>query len=198
MIFKRLFDLAITIPGVLVLSPLLLAVALWVKWDSPGPVLFRQLRVGKGGRLFQVLKFRTMGVGAEAKGPKITVDRDSRITRSGTFMRRHKLDELPQLINVLKGEMSLVGPRPEVPEYVEKYPPHVRDVVLSIAPGITDLASIRFKDEMALLAGVSDPEKTYVEEILPQKLDIYQQYVLERSLWLDMRLICRTFTAIFA
>ncbi len=195
---KRLFDLAITIPGVLVLSPLLLAVALWVKWDSPGPVLFRQLRVGKGGRLFQVLKFRTMGVGAEAKGPKITVDRDSRITRSGTFMRRHKLDELPQLINVLKGEMSLVGPRPEVPEYVERYPPDVRDVVLSVAPGITDLASIRFKDETRLLAGVSDPEKTYVEEILPQKLELYQQYVRERSLWLDVRLIWRTLTAIFA
>lgn len=195
---KRLLDLALTIPGVLVLSPLLLAVALWVKWDSPGPVLFRQLRVGKGGRLFQVLKFRTMVVGAEAEGPKITVDRDSRITRSGTFIRRHKLDELPQLINVLKGEMSLVGPRPEVPEYVERYPPDVRDVVLSVAPGITDPASIRFKDETKLLAGVSDPEKTYVEEILPQKLELYQQYVRERSLWLDVRLIWRTLTAIFA
>lgn len=194
---KRLFDLFWTVPGVILLSPLLAMVAVWIKLDSSGPVFFRQTRVGRYGKLFQVMKFRTMVIDAEAKGLKITVGRDPRITRSGHFLRKYKLDELPQLFNVLHGEMSLVGPRPEVPEYVACYPTDVRDKVLSIKPGITDRASIEFKDENRLLAGAADPARTYIEEILPVKLRYYVQYADEQSLWLDYCLIMRTLFAIF-
>ncbi|MEW6221014.1 MAG: sugar transferase [Thermodesulfobacteriota bacterium] len=193
---KRLFDLALTIPGLLLLSPLLLGIALWIRFDSPGPVLFRQRRVGKGGRPFFVLKFRTMVVDAEARGPKITVGDDPRITRSGRFLRQSKLDELPQLLNVVKGDMSLVGPRPEVPEYVALYPPEVREEVLSTPPGITDFASIEFKEESRILAEAGDPHRAYLETILPIKLAHYRRYVRKRSLALDLLLIVRTIWAI--
>jgi lipopolysaccharide/colanic/teichoic acid biosynthesis glycosyltransferase len=194
--FKRLFDLCLAIPGAVIVSPVLLGIAAWVKWDSPGPVLFRQVRVGRGGRPFKVLKFRTMLAGAEGKGPPITIGSDPRITRCGAFIRKHKLDELPQLFNVIKGEMSLVGPRPEVPEYVALYPPEVRDVVLSVPPGVTDLASIEFKDESILLAASEDPRRTYIAEILPRKLDLYVSYVGKRSLSLDVQVIAKTIRAI--
>lgn len=193
---KRLFDIAFAALALLLLCPLLLAIALWVRLDSPGPVFFRQERVGRGGRLFGIYKFRTMHTGAEAMGPQITVGEDARITRAGAWLRRSKVDELPQFLNVLRGDMSVVGPRPEVPRYVAQYPADVRQAVLSVRPGITDLASIEFRDESALLARSSDPERTYVEQILPAKLRHAQQYVRTRSLWLDLRIIARTALAL--
>jgi lipopolysaccharide/colanic/teichoic acid biosynthesis glycosyltransferase len=196
---KRLFDLITAGAGLLLLAPLLLLVALWIRLDSPGPVLFRQQRVGRHGVLFDILKFRTMSANpAESRhaGNQLTVGRDPRITRAGRFLRSSKLDELPQLINVLQGTMSLVGPRPEVPRYVDCYPPAVRTTVLSVAPGITDLASILYKEESDILGRAADPERTYVETILPVKLDYYQRYVRERSFWLDLRIIVRTLAAV--
>lgn len=193
---KRLFDVVFAALALLLLSPLLLALALWVRLDSPGPVFFRQQRVGLGGRLFGIYKFRTMHTGAEAAGPQITVGRDARITRAGAWLRRSKLDELPQFINVLRGDMSVVGPRPEVPRYVAHYPAELRAVVLSVRPGITDLASIAFRNESDLLAHSPDPERTYVEQVLPTKLRYARQYVHTRSLWLDLRIIARTVLAL--
>ena len=193
---KRLFDIAFALLALLLLGPLLLVVALWVRLDSPGPVFFRQQRVGRSGQLFDIYKFRTMQTGAEAMGPQITVGEDARITRAGAWLRRSKVDELPQFLNVLRGDMSVVGPRPEVPRYVAQYPADVRETVLSVRPGITDLASIEFRDESALLARSSDPERTYVEQILPAKLRHAQEYVRTRSLWLDLRIIARTVLAV--
>lgn len=193
---KRLFDIGFAVLALLLLGPLLLAVALWVRLDSPGPVLFRQQRVGQGGRLFGIVKFRTMRPDAEAAGPQITIGQDARITRAGAWLRRSKLDELPQFLNVLRGDMSVVGPRPEVPRYVALYPAEVRETVLSVRPGITDLASIEFRDESLLLAHSSDPERTYVEQILPAKLLHAQRYVRTHSLWLDLRIIGRTVLAV--
>jgi lipopolysaccharide/colanic/teichoic acid biosynthesis glycosyltransferase len=189
---KRLFDITLSLLALVLLCPLLLAVVLWVRLDSPGPVLFRQQRVGRGGRLFGILKFRTMQVNAEAAGLQITVGQDPRITSAGRWLRRSKLDELPQLLNVLRGEMSMVGPRPEVPRYVALYPADQRATVLSVRPGITDLASLAFRDESTLLARSTDPERTYVEEILPIKLLHACDYVARRSLWLDLRILALT------
>jgi lipopolysaccharide/colanic/teichoic acid biosynthesis glycosyltransferase len=169
--------------------------ALWVRLDSPGPVLYRQQRVGRNGVLFDILKFRTMKERLDP-GQQLTVGRDPRITRAGRFLRHYKLDELPQLINVVQGTMSLVGPRPEVPRYVDCYPPAVRATVLSVAPGITDLASILYKEESEVLGRAADPEQAYVETILPVKLEYYQRYVRERSFWLDLRIIFGTLAAI--
>lgn len=192
---KRLFDVGGAGIGLLLLAPLLLALALWVRLDSPGPVLFRQQRVGRHGVCFDILKFRTM-VARPDDGGQLTVGRDPRITRGGRFLRSSKLDELPQLINVLQGTMSLVGPRPEVPRYVDCYPPAARAAVLSVAPGITDLASILYKEESEILGRAADPERAYVETILPVKLEYYQRYVRERSFWLDLRIIFRTLAAV--
>jgi lipopolysaccharide/colanic/teichoic acid biosynthesis glycosyltransferase len=192
---KRLFDMLAAGCGLLLLAPVLLAIALWIRLDSPGPVLFRQRRVGRHGRLFDIYKFRTMADRPD-DGRQLTVGQDPRITRAGRFLRRTKLDELPQLLNVLEGTMSLVGPRPEVPRYVDRYPPAVRQTVLSVAPGITDLAAIRFKDENDILGRAQDPERAYVETILPVKLEYYQRYVRERSFWLDLRIIFQTLAAI--
>jgi lipopolysaccharide/colanic/teichoic acid biosynthesis glycosyltransferase len=192
MITKRIFDLTLTIPGLLLLSPLLVVIALWIKLDSPGPVLFRQQRTGRHGEYFKVLKFRTMVMDAETHGEKITVAGDPRITRSGFFLRKYKLDELPQLFNVVKGEMSLVGPRPEVPEYVKYYPNDAKQLVLSVPPGITDLASIKFRKENELLASAPDPVATYINDIIPAKLSYYKEYVLHRSLLMDIKLIIKT------
>ena len=189
---KRVLDLVLVVPGILLLSPLLLLLAVWVRVDSPGPVLFRQERVGLMGRPFMILKFRTMVVDAESQGPQITVGSDHRITRSGRILRKYKLDELPQLFNVLKGEMSLVGPRPEVPRYVALYPEPARRTVLSVPPGITDPASIRFMDESVLLARASDPELYYVDKILPEKIAAYEHYVANRSLIKDLSVIWHT------
>jgi lipopolysaccharide/colanic/teichoic acid biosynthesis glycosyltransferase len=192
---KRLFDLVAASLGLVVLAPLLLALALWIKLDTPGPALFRQVRVGRHGVPFDIIKFRTMRHAQDA-GRQLTVGRDPRITRAGHFLRRYKLDELPQLLNVVGGSMSLVGPRPEVPRYVDRYPLEARATVLSVKPGITDLAAILYKEENDILGKADDPERTYVETILPVKLAYYQRYVKERSFTGDLRIIFLTLAAI--
>ena len=192
---KRLFDLLAAAVGLVLLAPLLVLIGLWVRCDSPGPALFRQKRVGRDGVIFDILKFRTM-TGQARPGPLLTVGADARITRAGHFLRRHKLDELPQLVNVLRGDMSLVGPRPEVPRYVACYPAEVRSVVLSVRPGLTDWASICYRDESAILAGSTDPEQTYLNAVMPAKLAINVRYVRERSFWTDLRIIFSTLGAL--
>jgi len=196
MIAKRLFDLIFALAGTILLLPVFVCIAIWIKLDSSGPVFFRQERVGRFGKCFRIFKFRSMCLDAEAKGRQITVGEDPRITRSGSFLRHYKLDELPQLLNVVMGEMSLVGPRPEVSRYVALYPVDVRELVLSVPPGITDYASIEYKDENAILGRAVDPDKAYIEEVLPVKLMYYQRYVAERSLWVDLKLIMKTLRAI--
>jgi lipopolysaccharide/colanic/teichoic acid biosynthesis glycosyltransferase len=192
---KRIFDLCCVLPGLILLSPLFLLIALWIKFDSRGPIFFMQTRIGQFGKPFKIIKFRTMF--SKTAGKKLTVGRDARITRCGHFLRRYKLDELPQLINILKGEMSLVGPRPEVPEYVEFYPDSIKEYVLSVPVGITDYASIEFHNESELLATSFQPEVDYIEKILPIKLAYHQQYVKEQSLYLDILLILKTLKRIF-
>jgi lipopolysaccharide/colanic/teichoic acid biosynthesis glycosyltransferase len=194
---KRAFDVLFSAAVLLLLSPLLLAVAAWIKLDSRGPVFFRQVRVGRHGREFRILKFRTMHVDAPAKGPQITVGRDPRITRSGHVLRKYKIDEFPQFINVLIGDMSVVGPRPEVPRYVAMYPAATRELVLSVRPGITDLASIEYRDENERLGRSADPERTYVEQVMPAKLAFCERYVRERSFAGDLGIIGRTFAVSF-
>ncbi|MET0856933.1 MAG: sugar transferase [Telluria sp.] len=192
---KRLFDIAASLAGLIVLAPLFALAALWIKLDSPGPVFFRQQRVGRHGKLFSIYKFRTMAAAPDTSA-QLTVGCDRRITGAGAFLRKHKLDELPQLINVLQGAMSLVGPRPEVPRYVACYPAAVRTIVLSVAPGITDWASILYREESAILGRSADPERAYVETILPNKLDYYVRYVRERGFWTDLRIIASTLLAL--
>jgi len=189
---KRLFDIVCAGLGLLLLCPVLILLALWIKWDSPGPVLFRQERVGRFGRPFYIHKFRSMRVDAPALGPQITVGEDPRITRSGRLLRAAKLDELPQLWDVLRGAMSLVGPRPEVPRYVALYTPEQRELVLSVRPGITDLASIEYRDENRLLGESADPERCYVEQVMPAKLALAARYVQTRSFGGDLVLVLRT------
>jgi lipopolysaccharide/colanic/teichoic acid biosynthesis glycosyltransferase len=191
MLIKRAFDFVSALVGLVFLSPVLILTAVLIRMDSPGPALFMQERVGKGGRIFRIIKFRTMTRGAETKS-QITVGHDARVTRIGYALRRFKIDELPQLLNVFRGEMSLVGPRPEVPRYVACYPERVRKTVLSVPPGITDWASIEFREESALLGQANDPERTYIEEILPVKLDYYVRYVRERSFVVDLKIIFLT------
>ncbi len=193
---KRLFDLICAGCGLVLLAPLLLGIALWIKLDSRGPVFFRQQRVGRFGAPFRIHKFRTMREDAPARGPQLTVGADPRITRAGRFLRRHKLDELPQLIDVFAGTMSLVGPRPEVPRYVALYPAALRDKVLSVRPGITDPASIEYRDESALLAAANDPERAYIEQVMPAKLRFAAEYVERRSMLGDLRLIGATLRAL--
>ena len=191
-VLKRLFDLIGSALLLVVLSPLLLIVAVAVKLDSRGPVLFRQERMGRGFRPFTIYKFRTMVADAPRLGGKLTAgDRDPRITRVGRLLRRWKLDELPQLVNILKGDMSIVGPRPEVPRYVEMFREDYA-VILSVRPGVTDPASLKYLNEAKLLSAATDPEETYVREILPEKIALAKQYVAHQSLLTDMRLICQT------
>jgi lipopolysaccharide/colanic/teichoic acid biosynthesis glycosyltransferase len=196
LIAKRLFDLLCAGLGLLFLAPLFLLIALMIKLDTAGPVFFRQERVGRFGIHFRIHKFRTMTVNAEAKGLQLTTGNDGRITRTGQWLRKYKLDELAQLIDVVLGKMSLVGPRPEVPRYVAMYPEAARKIILSVRPGITDLASIEFKDENEILTVSKDPERDYIEKILPKKIHLYQKYVSERSLWFDLALIFKTIRAI--
>ncbi len=189
---KRLFDLVGAAVALLLLAPLLLVVALAVKLDSPGPVFFRQERVGRGGVPFRIHKFRTMRVDAPALGPQVTVGRDPRITRVGHWLRDRRIDELPQFIDVLLGRMSLVGPRPEVPRFVAHYPAALKAQVLAVRPGITDPASLAHIDEAALLAASADPERTYVEQILPHKLALQATYAASATLWSDIGVLGRT------
>jgi lipopolysaccharide/colanic/teichoic acid biosynthesis glycosyltransferase len=189
---KRMFDLAGATIALLLASPLMLLAALAIKLDSPGPVFFRQERVGRGGKSFEVHKFRTMVADAPSRGPALTVGDDARITRVGRWLRHSKLDELPQLLDVLAGDMSLVGPRPEVPRYVALYPADLRDKVLSLKPGITDPVSLEFADESALLARAADPEREYVEVILPRKLCASAAYAERATLATDLSVLLRT------
>ena len=196
MISKRLFDLFFSSLGLCALGPLLLLIAASIKLDSPGPVFFRQERVGRFGKPFRIHKFRTMRHDPSAQGLQITVGADSRITRVGHYLRGSKFDELPQLMDVWLGSMSLVGPRPEVPRYVAYYSQAMREKVLSVRPGITDIASIEYRDESAVLARAQDPEQAYINEVMPQKLALAASYVDHASVWLDIKLICRTIMAI--
>jgi lipopolysaccharide/colanic/teichoic acid biosynthesis glycosyltransferase len=188
---KRLFDLLGALAGLLLLAPVGLLIALAVKLDSPGPVFFRQSRVGRHGKLFLIHKFRTMRDAPEP-GLPLTAPDDPRVTRVGRWLRDTKLDELAQLIDVLRGDMSLVGPRPEVPRYVALYPAALRDKILSVRPGITDPASLAYRDESRQLGRSSDPEHTYIHTVMPAKLQLAAQYVDQANLWLDLRLILST------
>lgn len=188
---KRLFDLAFTIPGLILLSPLFGLVAIAVKLGDGGPVFFRQQRVGRGGVLFSVFKFRSMCVDAEKHGPLITIGNDPRITPVGCILRRSKLDELPQLINVLLGEMSLVGPRPKVKQYTDRFPEDQR-AVLELMPGITDPASLEYRDEQRYLAQFKNPEEVYVELAIPHKLQINLEYARKANICTDFVVILRT------
>ncbi|HSM21168.1 MAG TPA: sugar transferase [Rubrivivax sp.] len=187
---KRLFDLLGATLALLLLSPLLLAAALAIRLDSRGPVFYRQQRVGRHGVPFRIHKFRTMHHGAG--GPLLTVGDDPRITRVGAFLRRTRIDELPQFIDVLQGHMSLVGPRPEVPRYVAHYPPELRDRVLAVRPGITDPASLAYIDEGGLLAAAADPEREYVQVILPAKLQASVDYAEHATPWTDLGVLWTT------
>ena len=192
---KRLFDIIASGLGLLILSPLFLVVAVWVKLDSPGPVFYKQIRVGRNNKDFFLYKFRSMRVGSDKKGLITVGGHDPRVTRSGYYIRKYKLDEFPQLINVFKGEMSLVGPRPEVRKYVDLYTPEQMHV-LDVRPGITDLASIRYRNENELLEHASDPEQYYRDVVMQDKLRINLEYVRNHSFLGDIRLIFNTFIAI--
>lgn len=188
---KRLFDIAASIIGILVLSPVFLLFVLAVRLSGPGPVLFKQDRVGLHGRVFRIMKFRSMVQDAERRGGKLTVSGDSRITSLGRFMRRHKIDELPQLFNVLRGEMSLVGPRPEVVELVEKYESQYRPL-LSVRPGITHRVTLMFRNEEQLLAGSCNPLRLYESNVMPTKIRLYSQTLGRQSLWDDIYIVMAT------
>lgn len=192
---KRVFDIVASGVGLLLLSPLFLLVAVWIKLDSPGPVFYRQVRVGRYNRDFRIFKFRSMRVGSD-KGSLVTIGgRDPRVTRSGYFIRKFKIDELPQLINVFIGDMSLVGPRPEVRHYVDYWTKEQLHV-LDVRPGITDPASIKFRNENELLEKAEDPEKYYIEVIMQEKLRLYLEYVEKHGFWYDIKLIFKTFWVI--
>ena len=194
---KRAMDVVLSGAVLLLLWPLFLLIALAIVIDDPGPVFYRQVRVGRGGKEFRIFKFRSMITDAEKKGLQITVGRDSRITRVGALLRKTKLDELAQLINVFLGQMSFVGPRPEVPRYVRLYTPYQRQVLL-VRPGITDYASIAYRSENDLLAAADDPERMYIEEIMPAKIELNMRYLHEISPLSDIRLILKTIAAVVA
>lgn len=194
---KRLFDIVSSGTGLILLSPVLLFLAIWIKLDSRGPVFYRQVRVGKNGRDFKIYKFRSMRQGADKKGLITIGGRDPRVTRSGYYIRKYKLDEFPQLINVLKGDMSIVGPRPEVRKYVNLYTKEQLKV-LSVKPGITDMASIKYRNENELLEKADDPDRMYVEVIMPDKLKYNLEYIKKQSFLYDMKLAFLTFKEILS
>ena len=187
----RFFDFILSLVGLVVLAPIFIILAIWIKIDSKGPVFYKQVRVGQNGIDFGLFKFRSMVVDADKKGLISVGGRDPRITRSGYFIRKYKLDELPQLINVLVGDMSLVGPRPEVRKYVDLYTDE-QQKVLSVKPGITDYASIEYMDENEILGKSSDPEKTYIEEIMPEKIKYNMKYINNKSLFEYFKIILLT------
>ena len=192
---KRLFDITASGLGLLVLSPLFLILAVWIKLDSPGPVFYRQVRVGRGNKDFRLFKFRSMRVGSDKKGLITVGGHDPRVTRSGYYIRKYKLDELPQLINVFIGDMSLVGPRPEVRKYVDLYTPEQLRV-LDVRPGITDMASIRYRNENELLEQAADPEQYYRDVVMQDKLRINLEYIADHSFIKDLKIIFMTFKAV--
>jgi len=193
----RFFDIFFSVIGLIILSPLFLFLALWIKIDSKGPVFYKQLRVGKDGKDFYLYKFRTMLVDADKNGLITVGDRDPRVTRAGYFFRKYKLDELPQLINVVLGDMSLVGPRPEVHKYVEMYTPDQRKV-LTVKPGLTDYASIHYIDENKVLAKSDDPERTYIDAIIPEKIRYNMKYIEHQSVKEYFKIIFLTIRRIFS
>lgn len=197
MLAKRILDLSITIPALIMLAPLFIIIAILIKIDSHGSIFFVQTRVGYHEKYFKILKFRTMYIGSERKS-LLTIGKDTRVTRIGTILRKYKLDELPQLFNVLRGEMSLVGPRPEVPFYVNLYPEKSRKLIFSVLPGITDTMSNLYRNENEILGKASKPEKIYIDKILPHKIKGYENYILNRSLSLDFKIIFQTFFTIFS
>ena len=192
---KRLFDIIASGLGLFALSPLFAVLAVWIKADSKGPVFYRQMRVGRDNKDFRLYKFRSMRPDSDKLGLITVGGRDPRVTRSGYYIRKYKLDEFPQLINVLKGDMSLVGPRPEVRKYVDMYTPEQLRV-LSVRPGITSLASIRYRNENDILATATDPDKAYIEQVMPDKLAIDLEYVPRANLWTDIKLIFSTLKSI--
>ncbi|MCB2108136.1 MAG: sugar transferase [Rhodobacteraceae bacterium] len=192
---RRLIDLIVTGAGLIVLSPILILIAIAVKIDSPGPVLFRQTRAGLNNRPFEIFKFRSMRHDDNA-GPRVTAGGDKRITSVGVWLRRFKLDELPQLLNVFAGDMSLVGPRPEVPEYVALWGDDARAEILSVKPGMTDPVTVKFRNEETILANYADPERAYRDIVLPEKVRMYRDYVRTRSCWSDIKVIAATAAAI--
>ena len=187
---KRIFDIILSLFGLMILFPFMLIIAIFIKLDSKGPIFFRQVRVTKNGREFKIFKYRTMRVGSD-KYSQITVGKDNRITKIGAFLRKYKLDEIPQLINVLLGDMSLVGPRPEVPKYVALYTDEQKEI-LKVRAGITDYASIEFSDENDLLASEEDPEKAYIEKVMPKKIELNKKYISEISMLTDIKIILIT------
>ena len=192
---KRTFDFVSSLVGLILISPVLLMIVILIKREDGGPVFYRGLRVGRLGRPFRIFKFRTMVVNAEKLGGPSTANDDPRISKIGIFLRKYKLDELPQLINVLKGAMSIVGPRPEVPMYVEMFTEEEK-VILNVRPGMTDWASLWNIDEGTILEGSLDPEKTYKEKIRPEKIRLQLKYVKERSFWKDLKIIVQTIITI--
>jgi len=196
-IWKRLLDVVVSSAGLLFLSPVIAVVAVLIKFDSRGPLFFRQERVGQGQRTFSIYKFRTMVVDAPLKGGPLTAPEDPRITRLGRLLRQTKIDELPQLINVLRGDMTIVGPRPEVPRYVEMFRSDY-DEILRARPGITDLASLKYRDESAVLKHATDPEQEYLTRVLPDKIALAKEYIKRSSLAFDVSLILKTVARIIA
>ncbi|ETS31907.1 glycosyl transferase possibly involved in lipopolysaccharide synthesis [Photorhabdus khanii NC19] len=190
-IIKIVFDFTASSIGLIILSPILIAIAIWIKIDSKGPIFFRQKRVGQYNKDFYIHKFRSMTTDSEQKG-QLTVGHDLRITNSGKFIRKYKLDELAQLINVVQGKMSLVGPRPEVPQFMDKYPDDVRNKILSVKPGITDLASIEMIDENQILDKYADPHQAYIDIVMPIKAKYYLEYVDDKSFFHDLKIIFKT------
>ena len=192
---KRLFDIIASGIGLLLLCPLFLLIGIWIKLDSVGPIFYRQVRVGRNNKDFRIFKFRSMRTDAD-KGSLVTIGgRDPRITRSGYFIRKFKIDELPQLINVFVGDMSIVGPRPEVRHYVNYWTPEQMHV-LDVRPGITDPASIRYRNENELLGKAEDPEQYYIDVVMQEKIKLYLEYVEQHSFWYDIKLIFQTFLVI--
>ena len=194
---KRLFDIIFSFFGLILVSPFLLFVAILIKWESPGPVFYRGIRVGKNGREFRIFKFRTMVINAEELGGPSTAGDDPRLLKIGPFLKKYQLDELPQLINVLKGEISFVGPRPEVKMYVGMMTEKERKIIYSVKPGMTDLASLWNFHEGEILRGSSDPEKDYMEKIRPEKIRLQMEYVKNRSFMLDLKIIFKTIMRVF-
>lgn len=192
--FKRLVDIIVSFFGLVIISPLLLAIAIAIKTDSPGPVFYRGERVGRHGKPFRMFKFRTMVVGADSIGPSSTAADDPRITNVGGFIRnKFQLDEFPQLINVFKGDMSLVGPRPQVPWAVELYTADEKAIILSVRPGMTDWASVKFPNEGEILLGSKDPDKDYLDKIAPEKTRLQIEYVKNHSFMVDLKILAKTF-----
>ncbi len=194
---KRCLDLALAVPGVVIFAPLFVLLMIFIKLDSRGPAFFRQVRIGRHGQPFRIFKFRTMVADAEARGAQITVGADQRITKVGQFLRRSKLDELPQLLNVVKGEMTLVGPRPEVPRYVAQYG-EAEKPLLALTPGITSLASLQFRHESELLAAQADPETFYLTQVMPEKVRIDLAYARRATVMSDLAVIAKTLSCLFS